>query len=106
MQQLPTLRQFEYMEAGFEVSKILVQAGYDMDKPAFSITWGQITEEVAHTLADHGLPVDRLEEDKILDLVVESADVMKNEDVLFWRESVRVIIQEYIGDLCLENNQN
>jgi hypothetical protein len=94
------------MEAGFEVSKILAQAGYDMNQPAFSITWGQIAEEVAHTLADHGLPVDRLEEDNILGLVVESADVMKNEDVLFWRESVRAIIQENIGDLLLENNQN
>lgn len=76
MQQIPTLQEFEYMEAGFEVSKILVQAGYILDTPAFSITWGQIAEEVANTLADHGLPMDRLEEEKILNLVGESADVM------------------------------
>ncbi|MBI9045405.1 MAG: hypothetical protein JEZ06_13020 [Anaerolineaceae bacterium] len=97
MQQLPTLQQFEYKEAGFEVSRILVQAGYDMDKSAFSITWGQIAEEVAHTLADHGIPMDRLEEDKILDLVVESADVMKNEDVLFWRNVIRDIVVEMLS---------
>ncbi|MBI9047728.1 MAG: hypothetical protein JEZ06_24805 [Anaerolineaceae bacterium] len=92
MQQLPTLQQFEYMEAGFEVSKILVQAGYDMDKPAFSITWGQIAEEVAHTLADHGLPVDRLEEDEVIDLTLCVAHELKNDDVLFWRDSIQAIV--------------
>ena len=57
MDQLPTLQQLEYLESGFEVSKILAQAGFPMDKPAFAITWGQIAEEIAHTLADHGLPL-------------------------------------------------
>jgi hypothetical protein len=94
MQQLPTLQQFEYIEAGFEVSKILVPAGYVLDKPAFSINWGQFAEEVAHSLADHGLPVDRLDENKILDLIVESAEVLKNEDVLPWRESIRMTVLE------------
>ena len=60
MDQLPTLQQLEYLESGFEVSKILAQAGFSMEKPAFSITWGQIAEEIAHTLSDHGLSPDRL----------------------------------------------
>ncbi len=64
MDQLPTLQQLEYLESGFEVSKILAQAGFLMDKPAFAITWGQIAEEIAHTLADHGLPPDRLRESR------------------------------------------
>ena len=34
MDQLPTLQQLEYLESGFEVSKILAQAGFPMDKPA------------------------------------------------------------------------
>ena len=64
MDQLPTLQQLEYLESGFEVSKILAQAGFPMDKPAFAITWGQIAEEIAHTLADYGLSPDRLRESR------------------------------------------
>jgi len=35
MDQLPTLQQLEYLESGFEVSKILAHAGFSMEKPAF-----------------------------------------------------------------------
>ncbi len=89
MDQLPTLQQLEYLESGFEVSKILAHAGFSMEKPAFSITWGQIAEEIAHTLSDHGLPPDRLEEDFLIDLTQGIQKVLQNVDVLFWRNSVR-----------------
>ena len=89
MDQLPTLQQLEYLESGFEVSKILAHAGFSMEKPAFSITWGQIAEEIAHTLSDHGLPPDRLEEDFLIDLAQGIQKVLQNDDVLFWRNSVR-----------------
>ena len=89
MDQLPTLQQLEYLESGFEVSKILAHAGFSMEKPAFSITWGQIAEEIAHTLADHGLPPDRFEEDFLIDMVQGIQKVLQNDDVLFWRNSVR-----------------
>jgi len=89
MDQLPTLQQLEYLESGFEVSKILAHAGFSMEKPAFSITWGQIAEEIAHTLADHGLPPDRFEEDFLIDLAQGIQKVLQNDDVLFWRNSVR-----------------
>ena len=89
MDQLPTLQQLEYLESGFEVSKILAHAGFSMEKPVFSITWGQIAEEIAHTLSDHGLPPDRLEEDFLIDLAQGIQKVLQNDDVLFWRNSVR-----------------
>ena len=89
MDQLPTLQQLEYLESGFEVSKILAHAGFSMEKLAFSITWGQIAEEIAHTLSDHGLPPDRLEEDFLIDLAQGIQKVLQNDDVLFWRNSVR-----------------
>ena len=89
MDRPPTLQQLEYLESGFEVSKILAHAGFSMEKPAFSITWGQIAEEIAHTLADHGLPPDRFEEDFLIDLVQGIQKVLQNDDVLFWRNSVR-----------------
>ena len=95
MDQLPTLQQLEYLESGFEVSKILAHAGFSMEKPAFSITWGQIAEEIAHTLADHGLPPDRLEEDFLIDLAQDIQKVIQNDDVLFWRNTVRTITTEH-----------
>jgi hypothetical protein len=89
MDQLPTLQQLEYLESGFEVSKILAHAGFSMEKPAFSITWGQIAEEIAHTLSDHGLLPDRLEEDFLIDLAQGIQKVLQNDDVLFWRTCIR-----------------
>lgn len=95
MDQLPTLQQLEYMETGFEVSNLLAQAGFSMDKPAFSITWGQISEEIAHTLADYGLPPDRLNEELLIDLAQGIQKVLQNDDVLFWCNSVHTFVSEH-----------
>lgn len=106
MDQLPTLQQLEYLESGFEVSKILVHAGFSMEKPAFSITWGQIAEEIAHTLADHGLPPDRFEEDFLIDLVQGIQKVLQNDDVLFWRNCIRAYTSDQPILRALMNSQN
>lgn len=109
MNQLPTLQQLEYMEAGFEVSRILAQAGHPMDKPAFSITWGQIAEEIAHILADYGLPPDRFEEDFLIDLAQGVQKVLQNDDVLFWRSSIRAFTTEhptFIAFTTLNNDED
>ena len=106
MDQLPTLQQLEYLESGFEVSKILAHAGFSMEKPAFSITWGQIAEEIAHTLADHGLPPDRFEEDFLIDLVQGIQKVLQNDDVLFWRNCIRAYTSYQPILRALMNSQN
>ena len=106
MDQLPTLQQLEYLESGFEVSKILAQAGFPMDKPAFAITWGQIAEEIANTLADHGLPPDRLEEDFLIDLAQGVQKVLQNDDVLFWRNCIRAYTSDEPILRALMNSQN
>ena len=106
MDQLPTLQQLEYLESGFEVSKILAHAGLPMEKPAFSITWGQIAEEIAHTLADHGLPPDRFEEDFLIDLVQGIQKVLQNDDVLFWRNCIRAYTSDQPALRALMNLQN
>ena len=106
MDQLPTLQQLEYLESGFEVSKILAHAGFSMEKPAFSITWGQIAEEIAHTLADHGLPPDRFEEDFLIDLVQGIQKVLQNDDVLFWRQCIRAYTSDHPILRALMNSQN
>ena len=106
MDQLPTLQQLEYLESGFEVSKILAHAGFSMEKPAFSITWGQIAEEIAHILADHGLPPDRFEEDFLIDLVQGIQKVLQNDDVLFWRNCIRAYTSDQPILRALMNSQN
>ena len=80
------------METGFEVSRILAQAGFQMDAPAFTITWGLIAEEIAHTLVDNGYPLDQLTEDLLVDLAQGVQEVFQNDDVLFWREVIRSFI--------------
>jgi hypothetical protein len=89
MDQLTTLQHLEYLETGFEVSKILAQAGYGMEAPAFVITWGQVAEVLAHTLADYGLTPDRLDESLIIDLVKDAQKALENDDVLSWRDILR-----------------
>jgi len=108
MTTISALQQMEYLEAGFEVSKILAQAGYRMDAPAFIITWGQVAEILAQTLADHGLPSDRLcefraglgrdsingagDENMLLDLVQSVQKALQNEEVLSWRKIIRLSV--------------
>ena len=106
MDQLPTYQQLEYLESGFEVSKILAHAGFSMEKPAFSITWGQIAEEIAQTLSDHGLPPDRLEEDFLIDLAQGIQKVLQNDDVLFWRYSVRAYTMEQPTFMAFMSSSN
>jgi hypothetical protein len=111
MDQLPTLQQLEDLESGFEVSKILAHAGFSLEKPAFSITWGQIAEEIARTLADHGLPPDRFEEDFLIELAQGIQKVLQNDDVLFWRTSIRAytsdqpILKAFIGSQNEEDDE-
>jgi len=90
MNQLTTLQHLEYLETGFEVSKILAHAGYRMEAPAFVITWGQVAEVLAHTLAYHGLTSDRLDESMLLDLVQGAQKALENDDVLSWRDILRL----------------
>ena len=87
---LPTLQQLEYLEAGFEVSKILAHAGYRMEAPAFVITWGQVAEVLAQTLADYGLPPDRLGETQLIDMVQGAQKALQNDDVFSWRDILRI----------------
>lgn len=91
MDQPTTLQHLEYLEAGFEVSKVLAHAGYRMDAPAFVITWGQVAETLAHTLADYGLPADRLEEELIVKLTESGAAALASETELPWRDRLRQV---------------
>lgn len=92
MDQLPTLQRLDYLEAGFEVSKLLAHAGYRMDASAFVLTWGQVAEILAQTLADYGLTPDRMDETMLLDLAQGAQKALGNDDVFSWREIVRLYV--------------
>ena len=89
MDQFTTLQHLEYLETGIEVSKILAQAGYGMEAPAFVITWGQVAEVLARTLADYGLTPDRLDKGMLIDLVQDAQKALENDDVFSWRDILR-----------------
>ena len=90
MDQQTTLQPLEYLETGFEVSKIMAHAGYRMDAPAFVITWGQVAETLAYALADHGLTPDRLDEEQLLDLAQAARKVLVDDKMLSWRDNLRM----------------
>lgn len=96
MKQLSTTQESECLETGFELSKVLVHAGFRLETPAYTITWGQIVGEAAEVLADHGFPADRLEDDFVLDLVLGIQGALENEEVLFWRQAVKVYVAEQL----------
>lgn len=106
MEPLPTLKYFETMEIGFEVSKTLAQAGFSLEKPAFSITWGQVAEQIAQTLADHGLCPDRFREEFLIDLAQSVQKVLQNEDVLCWRSSIHTLTTEHPTFLAFMSSTN
>jgi len=106
MDPLPTLKHLETMETGFEVSKILAQAGFTMEKAVFSITWGQVAEQIAQTLADHGLCPDRFSEDFLIDLAQSVQKVLQNEDVLLWRSSIHTLTTEHPTFLAFYSSTN
>jgi hypothetical protein len=78
----------ETLELGFEVSKLLAHSGYPADAPAFSITWGQIAEEIARIVTAHILPSGQLTEETVVTLADDiRRDILKL-DPLNWREVV------------------
>lgn len=79
----------EYPELLSEVSRQLVQAGFQIETPVFSITWGQVAEVLAVTLADHGITAGQVEDDLVLDLAQRAINALGMENILRWREIVR-----------------
>ncbi len=78
----------ESLELGFEVSKLLAHSGYPADVPAFSITWGQIAEEIARIVVSHNLPSSQLTEETVVTLADTIRRDIRELDPLNWREVV------------------
>ena len=91
MSQEPTFEDQADLEAGFEIAKILAQAGMMPDAPAYIITWGRLTEALARTLNEYGIPACELEEAALLNLVQAALNAFETDDVLSWREILRLL---------------
>jgi hypothetical protein len=78
----------ESLELGFEVSKMLAHSGYQADAPAFSITWGQIAEEIARIVIAHNLPSGQLTKETVVVLADDIRRDILQLDPLNWREVV------------------
>jgi hypothetical protein len=101
MDQVTTLQHLEYLESGFEVSKRLTQAGYRMDAPALVITWGQVAEAIARTLADYGIPPDRLDGELYREMVQNVQQALGEDEGPGWRDLVRLSVTSTPGILSL-----
>ncbi|PKO16694.1 MAG: hypothetical protein CVU39_07675 [Chloroflexi bacterium HGW-Chloroflexi-10] len=92
-----TLQQLEYIETGFEVSRNLAQAGFNMEAPALTLTWGQVAETLAHTLVDYGLTPDRLEEETLPDLARLVQQSLHDGVTLNWQDIIRMQVTAHPG---------
>ena len=111
MDQICNLQQLEYLETGFEVSKILAKAGHRMETPVFQVTWGQVAKILAQTLADHGLTADRIDEDLLLEMAQAAVPTLGNDEVHPWREILRIhfssnpVVTELFAPLDMEDDE-
>ena len=90
MDQSIAFQKEKYLNVGFEVSKRLAHAGYNMEIPAYTITWGQIARELSHVLVDHGIEPDEVTDETLIDLIEEVKVSLYNDEILRWREMIRV----------------
>jgi len=85
------------LEAGDEVTKRLTRAGIQLDTPAVVITWAQIAEEIAMTVAEAGFDTDSLEDSQLAGMAREAQKAFENDTILIWRIIVREKVQSLLG---------
>lgn len=111
MNQQTQIQPSQHLETGSAISKILASAGLAFDQPAFSITWEQVAEEIARALAEVGVPLENLDDEVIIDLAQGAQKALQNDDVLFWRSSVRAftldhpIVVPYVTPFVAEDDE-
>ena len=64
------------LHAGFEVAKRLAHAGYNLERPACTLTWGQIARELSRVLVDLGIQPDQVSDETLCDLVEEVKETL------------------------------
>jgi hypothetical protein len=90
MDQMIVFQKEKYLNVSFEVAKRLAHASYNMEMPAYTITWGQISKELSHVMVDLGIEPDQMEDETLIDLIEEVKVSLYNEGNLRWREIIRI----------------
>jgi len=90
MEQLMVFQKEKCLNVGFEVSKRLAHAGYNMEIPAHTITWGQIARELSRVLVNHDIDPDQVTDETLCNLVEGVKEALDNEEILHWREIARI----------------
>ena len=88
----------KYLHVGFEVAKRLAHAGYNLERPALTLTWGQIARELSHVLVDLGIQPDQVADETLCDLVEDMKENLDHEDCVHWREFIRLRIITQVSD--------
>ena len=88
----------KYLTVGFEVAKRLAHAGYNLERPACTLTWGQIARELSRVLVDLGIQADQVNDETLCDLVEGVKETLDHEDCVHWREFIRIHITMLVSD--------
>ncbi len=88
----------KYLHVGFEVAKRLAHAGYNLERPAYTITWGQISRELSRVLVDLGIQPDQVADETLCDLVEGVKEILDREEILRWQEFIRLRITTLVSD--------
>ena len=88
------LQKEKYLSVGFEVAKRLAHAGYDLEVPAITLTWGQIARELSRKLVDHDIQPDQINDEILIDLVEEVKETLE----LACQEFIRLRITVGVND--------
>ena len=77
------------LENEFSVVNRLAQAGFRIESAAFTITWRQIAEAIAETLIENGIDPQRLDDDLLTGMALDSHNALDDDAILAWRDIVR-----------------
>ena len=89
MDQMMAYQTEKYLNVCFEVAKRLAHAGYNLELPVRTTTWGQIANDFSTVLVDNGIEPDQLTDETLISLVEGIRGVFQIEGSLHWQMIVR-----------------
>ena len=100
MDPLMILQKEKYLNVGFEVAKRLAHAGYNLERPASTLTWGQIARVLSRALVDLGIEPDQVSDETLCELAEWVKEILD----LHWREFIRLRIT-HLANIFPENQE-
>lgn len=104
MNQKPYTKVEPALETNLDVAKVLVSSGLSLEAiPARSVNWAKIAEVIGDELYVHGITVDRIPDQTILDLAQQIAEKIQTNAGDWVTLAYQVIYDNPIADLLSEN---